>query len=59
MTNKMAARGLSYELELLKARKVENNDKKDRLLFFKPGLWQMGFWMWQRMAPFSAGTNGE
>ena len=22
---------------------MENNDKKDKLLFFKPGLWQRGY----------------
>ena len=48
MTNKMAARHLSYELGSLsyddsKFAKWKNKDKEDRLLFLKPGLWQTIF----------------
>ena len=45
MTNKMAARDLSYELGSLSygAWKVENSNKDDGLLFFKLDLWRTGF----------------
>ena len=48
MTNKMATKHLSYELGSLsyddsKLAKWKNKDKEDRLLFLKPGLWQVFF----------------
>ena len=36
-------RASTAELWWFKASKVENNDKENRLLFFKPGLCQTGF----------------
>ena len=66
MTNKMAARVLTYKLgslsygDSIKARKVVKLSEEDCLSLLQAWFMANGcFWMWRRMAPFSAGTNGE
>ena len=47
MTNKMAARVLTYELGSPSygdsKRKLEKDEEDNRLAIFKPGLWRTGF----------------
>ena len=59
MMNKMVAR-IGFMTKYHQVMMIEvKKDDKDHFSVFKASLWRTGFWMWRRMLPLSAQTNGE